>query len=199
MTVCLKNRDYPYSATVGPPKTSVEASRWPAAAPAEAYCKDYGPRGLVARDLTSDFAALDAALGQMQPIEKTNIALGAEVGWHMLTADAPFEQASDAKGTQKILIVLTDGVQTVEATGPAVSSRRSPRTRQPRSIVRTPKGGGIRIFSIAYDILDPRVRTLLSGCASDADSYHEPKEADDISRVFDEIFQDINHTVWLRR
>lgn len=199
ITACLKNRDYPYSATVGTPDTSVEASRWPAAGPTEAFCQDYGPKGLAAHDLTSDFAGLVAALSEMQPVEKTNIALGTEIGWHMLSADAPFEEASELNDTQKILIILTDGVQTVEASGPGGQFTTLAADETTAELCQNAKKANIRIFSIAYDIMDPRVRTLLSGCASDADSYHEPKDADDISVVFREIFDDINDTVWLRR
>jgi Flp pilus assembly protein TadG len=199
MTVCLKNRDYPYSATADAPKGSVDGSRWPAADPAQAYCNQYGPNGLVARDLTSDFAGLQTALGQMQPIEKTNIALGTEIGWHMLSADAPFDQSSGSKDTQKVLIVLTDGVQTVEASGPGGQFTTLAADETTAELCQNAKQADIRIFSIAYDITDPRVRTLLSNCASDIGSYHEPKEANDISGVFSKIFDDINETVFLRR
>lgn len=199
MTVCLTNRDYPHSATADPPKNSVDGSRWPAVDPADAQCLKYAPQGVIAYDLTANFAALDAALSQMTPIGNTNIALGAEIGWHMLTSEAPFDQASGSNDTRKILILLTDGVQTVKAMGPsgAVSTLAADETTA--QLCQAAKTSEIRIFSIAYDIADARVRNLLAGCASDRESYHEPKEANDISGVFESIFNQIAQSVWLRR
>lgn len=221
VTVCLKNRDYPYSTTADEPKKSVVASRWPAADPADVQCASYVPNSLALRDLTNDFATLSNALGQMRPVGWTNIALAAEMGWHMLSPDKPFEaQDYPKKGekdggdeeydddesnyspddkVRKIMILLTDGVQTVNAMGPsgAVSTLAADETTA--ELCQNVKGVGIRVFSIAYDIEDPRVRDLLEGCASGSNAYFEPKEANDISGVFEEIFQQISESVWLSR
>jgi hypothetical protein len=61
------------------------------------------------------------------------------------------------------------------------------------------KAEGIRIFTIAYDIDEERVRTLLSGCASSATSYFEPAGVASIDDVFDEIFSMITESAWLSK
>lgn len=199
ITVCLKNRDYPYSATADRPKTSVDASRWPAADAADTLCPAYAGQGLMARDLTSDLPSLSAALSGMTPVNMTNIALGAEMGWHMLTSEPPFSEATNDKDARKILILLTDGVQTIAAAGPSGEVSTLAADQTTAELCQNAKAAKVQVFTIAYDIADPRVRGLLAGCASDTASYHEPKEAGDISAVFQAIFDQIAQSVWLRR
>ena len=199
LTVCLKNRDYPYSATADRPKASVDASRWPAADAADALCPAYAAQGLMAHDLTSDLNSLSTALRAMTPVSMTNIALGAEMGWHMLTSEPPFSEATNDKDARKILILLTDGVQTIAATGPSGEVSTLAADQTTAELCQNAKAAKVQVFTIAYDIEDPRVRGLLAGCASDTASYHEPKEAGDISAVFQAIFDQIAQSVWLRR
>ena len=224
VTACLANRDYPYSATADEPKKSVDASRWRAADPASAQCAAYPANSLMLHDLTSDFTALTGALSNMRPVGWTNIALAAEMGWHMLSPGEPFEALNYPKagksvgkdddeeddnvivtssragdGVRKIMILLTDGVQTVSAMGPngAVSTLAADEVTA--ELCANMKLEGIQTFSVAYDIEEMRVRDLLKGCASGSSAYHEAAGADDISKVFDTIFDQIVESVWLSR
>lgn len=199
VAACLMNRDYPYSATTDEPKKSVDASRWPAADPASAQCMSYPANSLGMHDLTSDFTTLTDALSKMRPVGWTNIALGAEMGWHMLTSEPPFSEATNDKDARKILILLTDGVQTIAAAGPSGEVSTLAADQTTAELCQNAKAAKVQVFTIAYDIADPRVRGLLAGCASDTASYHEPKEAGDISAVFQAIFDQIAQSVWLRR
>ena len=61
------------------------------------------------------------------------------------------------------------------------------------------KAEGIRIFTIAYDITEERVRTLLSGCATSASTYFEPNGVAGIDDVFDDIFSMISESAWLSK
>ena len=125
--------------------------------------------GLQARDLTDDFTGLSNALAGMQPVGWTNISLAAEMGWHMLSPNEPFETARDYTDPylRKIMILLTDGVQTIEAMGPTGDDLD--RRRQPHDggALRERQGDDISVFTIAYDVDDTAVYDLLSGCASD--------------------------------
>jgi len=53
-------------------------------------CSQYATNFLWARVLTDEFDTLKSAVASMRPIGLTNIALGLDVGWHMLTPEAPF-------------------------------------------------------------------------------------------------------------
>jgi hypothetical protein len=200
VTACLVNRDFPYSASDETPLNTVEASRWPAADPASPECQAYPANKLRVQDLTSDYDGLGDALAQMQPANLTNIALATEMGWHMLSPNRPFETARDYSDpmVKKILILLTDGVQTVNAHGPGgdVSTQAADETTA--ELCRAMKAEGVRVFTIAYDIEEQRVHDLLSNCSGPA-GFHEAKESTDISAVFDDIYSQIAESVWLSR
>jgi len=198
VTTCLLNRDYPYSASDQPPSSGLPASQWPEGD--EGECDEYGDANLRIRDLTDDFTELSDALAVMQPIGLTNIALAMEMGWHMLTPDQPFDTARDFSdaNVQKIVILLTDGRQTVSAMGPSGAVSTAAADEVTAEICQSEKNASIRVFSIAYDVEDPAVEALLSGCASGSASYFDAGVSE-ISDVFEEIYSQIAESVWLSR
>jgi Mg-chelatase subunit ChlD len=198
VTTCLLNRDYPYSTSDQPPSSGLPASQWPEGD--DARCDDYGDANLRIRDLTDEFAGLSDELAAMQPVGLTNIALGMEMGWHMLTPELPFDTARDFsdENVQKILILLTDGKQTVPAMGPSGDVSTDAANETTAELCQNAKDAGLRVFSIAYDVDDPDVEALLLGCASGPSSYFDASISE-ISSVFEEIYSQIAESVWLSR
>jgi len=197
---CLLNRGYPYSATAEAPYSGTPESRWPQVDPADPKCQAYPAGNLAVHDLTADFDGLDSALAGMEPAGLTNIALAAEMGWHLLTPDAPFDTArpySDMH-VQKIMILLTDGMQTVSAEGPSGNSTLAA-DDVTAEICEGAKAEGVRIYTIAFDIDETRIQDLLRNCASSTGNYYDARESADIGGVFDSIFAQISESVWLSR
>ncbi len=201
MTTCLLNRDYPYSAGDSTPSTSISESRWPQVELSDPKCQGYADGNLAVRDLTDDFTALRDALSDMRPTGLTNIALASEMGFHMLAPNRPFETARDFSeaNLEKILILLTDGMQTVSAMGPGGDISTLAADETTAEACENAKAEGIRLFTIAYDINEVRIRDLLSGCASSPGSYFEPAGVAGIDEVFDEIFAQIAESAWLSK
>lgn len=197
---CLLNRDYPYSTTNETP-TGLEASRWRQADPDSSRCRSYESGGLKARDLTSDFAGLSNALTGMRPVGWTNLALGAEIGWHMLSPGEPFETARDYSDTrvQKILILLTDGVQTIGAMGPSGEISTDAANQTTAALCESIKSSGVKLFTIAYDVDNTAVYSLMSGCATGPSSYFEVHDASSIDDVFEAIYATIVESAWISR
>lgn len=201
MSACLLNRDYPYAATDEAPFPAVPASRWQQADPASAGCQAYDAGNLKVRDLSDDFRGVAEALAGMRPTGLTNIALATEIGFHMLSPEQPFDQArpfSDAN-LEKVMIVLTDGVQTVSAFGPGGETSTVAADAVTAEVCDNAAAAGIEVFTIAYDIRDERVRSLLADCATGVDNYFEPDDAADIAAVFDAIYSQIAESVWVSR
>jgi Flp pilus assembly protein TadG len=197
VSTCLLNRDYPYSTTDDAPFSGLPASQWPEGD--EAKCGDYADANLRVRDLTDEFSSLSDSLSAMQPVGLTNIALGVEMGRHMLTPEAPFDNARNfSENVQKIIIVLTDGMQTVPAMGPSGDVSTEAADEATAELCENAKEDGVRIFSIAYDVTDPEVHQLLLGCASSEASYFDAGVTE-ISGVFNEIYSQIAESVWLSR
>ena len=119
-------------------------------------------------DLTDDFAGLANDISAMQPHNLTNISLGTEMGWQLLSPNAPFGTARDYSDAnlKKIMIVLTDGMQTVAAEGPDGTTSVASANQTTAELCTNIKATGIRLFTIAYDVDDTAVYSLLSGCAS---------------------------------
>jgi Flp pilus assembly protein TadG len=201
MNACISNRGYPYSTTNESPYTTIAESRWPQIDPDGADCELYADNSLRVRDLTDDFDGLVTAIAAMQPANLTNISLATEVGWHMLSPDQPFDTARDYsdEALRKILVLLTDGKQTVEAEGPSGGTSVGDANETTAELCTNIKGSGIRLFTIAYDVDDTSVYSLLSGCASGPDEYHEVHDASDISDVFETIYDQIAETAWLSK
>jgi Flp pilus assembly protein TadG len=201
MNACLTNRDYPYSTTDQTPSSTIDPSRWPQVDPADPDCQAYAAKDLRVRDLTDDFPGLVSAIAGMQPQNLTNISLGTEIGWQLLSPNAPFETARDYSdgNLQKIMIVLTDGMQTVAAEGPDGTTSVAAANQTTAELCTNIKATGIRVFTIAYDVDDTAVYSLLSGCASSPGDYHEVHDASDIGEVFDDIYAQINESAWLSK
>ena len=201
MTTCMLNRDYPYSTEDSTPTTATPGSRWANVDVADAKCQAYVNGNLAVRDLTNEFDALKNALSDMRPTGLTNIALASEMGFHLLAPNRPFETARDFSDTnnKKIMILLTDGMQTVPATGPNGGPSTLDADDTTAEVCTNAKAEGIRIFTIAYDISEERIRTLLSGCATSASTYFEPSGVSGIAGVFDDIFSMITESAWLSK
>jgi hypothetical protein len=145
----------------------------------------------VVRALNNEFDSLRDAIGEMEPIGLTNIALGLDIGWHVLTPEPPFEQSSPSENVQRVAILLTDGVQTVAAHGSDnIVSINSANTNIAESCAAM-KADEIEIFTIAFAIEDQYTRDLLKDCASGAPYYFEPSQGGDLDDVFSEIFNKI--------
>ncbi|MDQ3560622.1 MAG: pilus assembly protein TadG-related protein [Pseudomonadota bacterium] len=201
LTTCLMNRGYPYSATEEQPLANVAGSRWPQSDPNQAACLQYATNSLRVLDLTSDFDSLTASLSAMRPTRLTNITLGAEIGWHVLSPGEPFDSARPYSDpvARKILILLTDGMQTVAAEGPDGSTSTQAADEVTAELCDSMDSTGVDVFTIAYDVTDEGVRSLLAGCASSAGNYYEPIGANSVATVFEDIFAQITESAWLSR
>ncbi len=201
MSACLMNRDYPYSTTDDTPSSSIDASRWPQFDPADPDCQAYAAQHLVVHDLTDDFSGLVTALNSMQPKNLTNVSLATEMGFQLLSPNKPFETARDFSDTnlRKIMILLTDGMQTVPAQGPDGTTSIAAANQTTTELCSNIKATGVRLFTIAYDVDDPAVYGMLSGCASSPADYHEVHDASGIGSVFEDIYAAINESAWLSK
>jgi Flp pilus assembly protein TadG len=199
VTACLLNRDHPYSTSGETPYPAVEASRWPALATGDAACQPYVTGSLNLFDLSDDFTGLSNALSDMRPTGLTNIALATEMGWHLLSPEEPFDTAGSPTSDRplmKVVILLTDGMQTVEAMGPSGDVSVAAANEGTLELCNNMEAAGLRVFTIAYDLDDPAARTLLTECASANGAFREANTTD-IAEIFEDIYQQIVESVWL--
>lgn len=143
--------------------------------------------------LSNDKTAIENAIDAMTPNGYTYIAEGVAWGRRVLSPGAPFTgglTTAEIKKRQgmKALIVLTDGENTRAPTYPLHNSTDRALADQLTSrLCGETKNDGVVIYTIAFRVTDPGVRTLLEDCGSTAGNYFEPKNAGELSETFAQI------------
>jgi hypothetical protein len=159
-------------------------------------CTAYDSRKLKIVPLTTDLPVLKSQLADMKPLGNTNISLGAEFGWNLLDPQLPYDQAApySDRQTRKFLILLTDGVQTSSEFG-SDNSRSVPNANNNLvELCDNMRDNNITVFSIAYDVTDPKVTDLLKACAPGR--YFEPDAGgSEINKVFTQITKQIQNRI----
>ncbi len=202
-TGCTQDRMYPANVTDSTP-TADDATKWgqkQAAAHKSDGCAAYVPNHLTVLPLTSDMDAVKSQLDAMVPYTWTHIALGVEFGYHLLSPDAPFSEGASFtnKNTQKIMVLLTDGMQTEPAFGPSVRSvARGEKNLS--GICDNAKADGITIMTIAYNIDDKDTVDRLKGCTTDPSKhFYDIGTENNVSAAFEEIKNQITAQVYISK
>lgn len=202
-TGCTQDRMYPANVTGATPTTD-DATKWgqkQAAVHKSDGCAAYAPNHLTVLPLTTDMDAVKSQLDAMLPYSWTHIALGAEFGYHLLSPDAPYTEGAPFtnKNTQKIMVLLTDGMQTEPAFGPGLRSV----TRGEKNlseICDNAKADGITIMTVAYNIDDKDTVDRLKGCTSDpAKHFFDVGSDNNVSAAFEEIKNQITAQVYISK
>jgi Flp pilus assembly protein TadG len=194
-TGCTQDRKYPHNLNDSTP-TASPASKWGqpiAAVHASSGCGAYVPNGLIVKPLTGDFTAVTGQLDAMQPYAWTHIALGAEFGYHLLSPNAPFTEGASYSDTtvQKIMVLLTDGMQTEPAFGPSLRTVAQGEDNL-EVICENAKASGITVMSIAYNIDDVATVDRLRNCTTDPSTdFFSVGEGENIATAFESIKQQI--------
>lgn len=197
-TGCTQDRVSPYNTGVSTPTAAAE-TKWgyydKTSENSGAYdCNAYGSKQLDILPMTTDFKKVTQKLDAMRPLGNTNIPLGAEFGWNLLDNKAPYEEgaAKDDPLTKKYMLLLTDGVQTSSQWGPGKSRNVQNGQKNLVSLCNAMRAEDIIIFTIAYDITDKQVTSLLKQCAPG--KYFEPDVGgNSINLVFSEITSQISN------
>jgi Flp pilus assembly protein TadG len=193
-TGCTQDRKYPHNITDTAPDPDNDDTKWGQERTTNRKddgCGPYKRLNLKVRPLTGDFNAINDQLDAMRPYHWTHVALGAEFGWHLLAPKEPFNEgaAYSDSGTQKIMVILSDGRQTVDGFGESGRRDEDSANENFLKICKRADKKGIRVMTIAFDMKDePEARARMRSCASDATKdYFEPETGDDVARVFAEI------------
>jgi Flp pilus assembly protein TadG len=171
-TGCTQDRPYPYNLSDSPPDQLKDETKWgqpQAKDHIDIGCEGYVPNGLKVRPLTKDFDAIDAQLAAMRPYAWTHIALGVEFGLQLLSPTAPYTEGASFsdKSTEKIMVVLTDGMQTEPGFGPGGVRDVPQGERNLEKLCQASKDKGITMMTVAYDLDDTTTRNRLKDCATD--------------------------------
>ncbi len=145
---------------------------------------------LVSLDDDSAVTELKNKIQDMGADGWTYIPAGLVWGWRLLSAREPFTQGANAsEPVEKVVVLMTDGANTCvrdnehymrcyDVDTSIADSRLS-------QLCQNVKNDGVKIISIAFAITDVQIRNLLISCQNIG--YYEPKNANELTNVFDQI------------
>lgn len=209
-TDCTMDREYPYNRQDTTPVVSDNATKWqPVVDPKKSKDKDaekknlkhtnndcwnYPARDLFVRPLTTNHNATLSQLKAMYPYSGTHIALGLEMGWHVISPNPPYSEGipyGDDE-TIKVIVLLTDGRQSVGGNGPGDSNNVSHAQKNLEASCEAIKAQEVEIVTIGFDLYDSKTLERLKNCASKPSYFFDAKTNSDLASAFKSIVGQIN-------
>jgi len=179
------------------------------------FDEEHGPnqscRGPIV-ELTNSQNRMRSAINAMKPGGYTHIPEGLAWGWRVLSHDEPFTQGVeyDDPTTQKVLVLLSDGKNTVTDTdytsygylankrlGQNASASKRKLDQNTSALCEQIKAKGIRLYMILLEENDAATKRIFEDCASVNEEgellYYEVPDASRLSQVFANIGTDLNN------
>ncbi|MGH6926034.1 MAG: pilus assembly protein TadG-related protein [Propylenella sp.] len=160
-------------------------------------------------ELTNSQERMRDAIDAMEPGGFTHIPQGLVWGWRVLSPEEPFSQgvAYDDAGTQKALVLLSDGVNTfpeiytsygLRAGGRLATTERAGVRRLNEKTVdlcEKVKARGIRLYMILFQENDRETQRIFEDCASVNDNgeslYYYAPDGESLRQAFGSIGEDL--------
>lgn len=148
----------------------------------------------MAQPLTSDWALLKTRIDAMGASGMTNITLGAQWGFEMLSGSQPFNQTTSDPDVERFMILLTDGDNTQDRWGAWDQARMDGDTRAmcdaiaERGVPEAAKVHRIKLYTV---LVINGNETLLRNCASSPSMFKKVNQASELEAVFKKIADDI--------
>ena len=139
--------------------------------------------------LTADMAAVRQSVQNLRATnDLTYMPAGITWGWRALNGEAPLQTADLAPDNDRVMVVMTDGDNTRSKTGIRHTGPDNGQAdRKTERLCEAAKADGIRIFTIAYEVDTAATRNMLADCATDASSYFDARDAQDLRDAFTAI------------
>ncbi len=134
--------------------------------------------------LSYDWTALNSKIDAMTPTGNTNVTIGLDMGFQLLSPVEPFNAPQPAPDLDKVIVILTDGMNTQNRW----SSTESTIDARTQKVCDNIKAANIKLYTVR--VLDGDV-TLLQGCATKPSMYYDVQQASQLNAVFTSIAQNL--------
>jgi Mg-chelatase subunit ChlD len=149
--------------------------------------------------LTDQRDTVKNAISAMSTTGNTYIPAGLMWGWATLSKNAPYDQAEDAINGQKvrkIMVLMTDGFNTLSPTVPHNGSHFGSDTAQSNTYTQelcsNIKAQKVTIYTVAFDVTDANIKSILESCASSPGNYFDASNASELQEAFEKIAADFS-------
>ena len=138
---------------------------------------------------TNDKQTVKDAITAITASGDTYIPAGLAWGWRMITKKEPFTEANaDDDETKKYIVLMTDGSNSRSPTYPEHNGSDTAQADQLTSeLCANIKAQKIEIFTIAFQVTDDSVKSMLEGCASPGGAYYDAIDAHQLKAAFNDI------------
>ncbi|MEI8153107.1 MAG: pilus assembly protein TadG-related protein [Hyphomicrobiales bacterium] len=134
--------------------------------------------------LSEDWAALNAKIDTMTPAGNTNVTIGLAWGFQLISPIEPFNAPTPAPDLEKVIIILTDGLNTQNRW----SSTASVIDARTQKVCDNVKAANIKLYTVR--VIDGDA-TLLRGCATKPEMYYDVQQAVQLNSAFGSIAQNL--------
>lgn len=140
--------------------------------------------------LTSNPAVVTTQIAATTAIGETYIQPGMLWAWRMLSPNPPFADGTAYGVANKIIVLMTDGVQTHSPDYPTHNGTDAAQANtllsQTCTKIKTAPSN-VTIYTIAFDVTDPTIQGILSGCATSPDNFFNANSISAMSAAFSQI------------
>jgi len=171
---CVMDRDQSYNAENTTPVTSNASTLFPAVYSGATPCP------VAVMGLSDDWTALNAKVDSMTAGGKTNQTIGLAWGWQALTPGVPLNAPTASSGTEKVIILMSDGMNTEDRW----STNQSDIDARMKIACDNVKADGVTIYTV---LVMAGNSSVLQSCASDSSKYFALTSTDQLITTFDSI------------
>ncbi len=173
---CVWDRDKDYDVTNTSPSITDKPTMY------YAHQAEACPASML--QLTNGWSTLNNKIEEMTPKGNTNVTIGLQMAFQMLSPVSPFNAAAPKNDLDKVIILLTDGDNT-ESHWSTSQKSIDDRTRRACNNV---KAANIKLYTVR--VINGNA-TLLRDCATKSDMYYDVQNASQLSAVFSTIAKNL--------
>ena len=141
--------------------------------------------------LTTDQASIISQINALTAQDVTYIAEGLVWGWRTLSPNSPFADGAAYGSAKKVLILMTDGYNTNE---PDINNlpnndwaNDGAADTNLQSVCAAIQTAGITVYTIAFQVTDVNIKTILQGCSTTPANYFDAGNIASLSSAFGTI------------
>jgi Flp pilus assembly protein TadG len=149
--------------------------------------------------LTNDKPAIKQQIEALTAAGDTYIPSGLMWGWTVLSSAEPFTEAVsyghkvDGKPVHKVMVLMTDGFNTLSPVYPEhTGGDRTQSNALTAELCANVKAKDIDIYTVAFDVSDNAVKSILEACASGGGKFFEADDEEELTAAFRNIAKDFS-------